>query len=69
MAVGSATVGLDALHRLALVMLPQVVYLPYEVSGMRGIIADLPGVFGCAADRHGRAPAPVSVLLRLSPCR
>jgi len=35
----------------------KVIYLPYEVSGMRGIIASLPSVFGVASDRRERAPA------------
>lgn len=36
----------------------KVVYLPYEVTGMRGIIAQLPSVFGTAADRaQQREPA------------
>lgn len=37
----------------------KVIYLPYEVSGMSGIISSLPSVFGRAKDRVGAA-APSS---------
>ena len=52
--------------RPQLTVSPQVIYLPYEVSGMRGIIASLPSVFGVASDRRERAPAVhVRVLVRV----
>jgi len=46
-----------ALFFFSLSSFSQVIYLPYETSGMRGIISTLPNVFGCSSDRDADAGA------------